>query len=131
MLLAMLDSAAAQVVAPVFWAALLLMGGMALAVSQRQRGRRPRAGAVMTLHTATGMVAMGALLLAMGHGDAASPPHAHGMSSATLMIVLVGGAAVYATASVVAALRAHGRLDRAQYAAMGASTCVMAMALLG
>jgi hypothetical protein len=131
MLLAMLDSALGRVVAPVFWAAILLAGAMGLAAAQRQRGRRPRVGAGMTLHTAVGMVAMGALLLAMGHGSAAGSAHEHGMSSATLLSVLLVGAMVSAGASFVAALRGHGRLDRAQFAAMGASTLVMAMALMG
>jgi hypothetical protein len=131
MLLAMLDAAFGRLVAPVFWAALLLAGAMGLAVAGRRRGPRSRVDAGMTLHTAIGMLAMGALLLAMGHGDAAGSAHAHGVSSATLVIVLTGGSAIYAVTSAIATLRAHGRLDRVQYAAMGASTLVMALALLG
>lgn len=134
MLLAMLDSAFGGVVAPVFWAALLLLSAMCLAADSRRRGRASRIGSMMTLHSAIGMVAMAGLLIAMDHGaggGAAASGHTHGMSSATLVVCLLAGCAVYAAGSILAALRAHGWLDRAQFAAMGASTLVMGIALLG
>lgn len=134
MLLAMLDSALERIIAPVFWAALLLLGAMGLAASGRLRGRATRPAAGMTLHSAIGMVAMAGLLLAMGHAGAetsAASVHAHGVSGTTLTVALLAASLVYALGSVLAALRAHGGLDRAQYAAMGASTVVMGIALLG
>ncbi|MBU4465518.1 MAG: hypothetical protein KKH75_06700, partial [Actinobacteria bacterium] len=96
---------------------------------------RPRralgAGSMMTVHTTVGMVAMAALLLAMGHADASAGAHVHGVSAATLVIVMVGGATAYAVGSAVAFVRAHGWIDRSQHAAMGAATLVMGLALLG
>ncbi|MGA1827713.1 hypothetical protein [Microbacterium sp.] len=134
MLLAMLDSALGRMVAPVLWAALLLLGAMGLAAAGRRRGRASGVGNAMTLHSAIGMIAMAGLLLPMAHqagGTTASTAHAHGMSSATLIVALLAGSAVYAAGSVAAALRAHSWLDRAQYMAMGTSTLVMGVALLG
>ena len=134
MLLAMMDAALVRVVAPVLWSALLLVGAMALAALRRRRrtGLEPIGSAeTMTVHTAIGMVVMAALLVTMGHAGVASPPHAHGMGSVALSTTMLGAVAVYAAGSAIAAARARRWLDRAQYAAMGASTLVMGIAALG
>jgi hypothetical protein len=139
MMVAMLDSALGSLVAPVFWAALLLAGAMALAVLRRRRPctagesvppRLGRPGTAMTVHTGIGMVAMAALLLAMGRVDAATTAHVHGVTGAGLAVALIGGTIAYAAGSLFAAVRAQGVLHRMQYAAMGVSTLVMGAALL-
>lgn len=139
MMIAMIDaSRTAPLLAPVYWAALMIAAGMVLAIMRRARRgvvgteARPAASARgMTLHTAIGLITMAALLLAMGRTDAAASGHAHGMTAGAFTIVLVAGAAAYGAVSVVAALRAHGVLDRVQFVAMGVSTSVMGLALLG
>ncbi len=139
MLAAMIDaSRPAPLVAPVYWAALMIVAGMVLAMLRRARGHgalpidRPTATArVMTLHTGIGMITMGALLLTMGRVDAGASGHTHGMSAGALSAVLLAGVAAFAVGSLVAAARAHGLLDRVQFVAMGASTSVMGLALLG
>ncbi|WP_438353151.1 hypothetical protein [Microbacterium sp. CJ88] len=141
MLLAMMDAASpAPRIAPVWWAAVLLGGAMALAAVRGAR-RRPacaaaRPGALpgallMSVHTATGMVAMAALLLAMAAGSGTAGAHPHGVSSAALHVLLLAGAAAYAVVSAYAVTRAHGTLDRVQYVGMAVSTSVMALALIG
>lgn len=159
MLLAMVDAASAHLVPPAYWAAALLLSAMLLAALRGPRSSAARRvhdfppnarvslrthavhtqprralGAdsrAMTVHTTVGMVAMAALLLAMGHADASAGAHVHGTSAATLVIVMVGGATAYAAGSAVAFVRAHGWIDRSQYAAMGSATLVMGLALLG
>ena len=85
----------------------------------------------MSVHTATGMVAMAALLLAMAAGPGTSPAHPHGVSSAALGALLLAGVVAYAAASTYAVIRALGALDRVQYVGMAVSTSVMALALIG
>ena len=43
---------------------------------------------------------------------------------------LLASAVAYIVASLVLAVRAHGRLDRAQYAAMGVSVLAMGLAIV-
>ncbi len=133
MLLAMMDAARpASLVAPVFWTALLLAAALALAALRGPR-RAGSAGPTSTqseptVHTAVGLVVMGALLVGMGHADASAGAHEHG-GPALAGVLLVGGTA-YALAAAVAALRAHGLLGRAQHLGMAASTALMSLALL-
>lgn len=139
MLVAMLDGALAGLVAPVFWAALLLAGAMGLAAFRRRRSpaaaralssRLVPPGPAMTVHTGIGMVTMAGLLVAMGRADATAMGHTHGLTSATLVVALVGATTAYAIGSALAAARARGWHDRTQYAAMGASTLVMGVGLI-
>ncbi|KHK99434.1 hypothetical protein LK09_01890 [Microbacterium mangrovi] len=142
MLLAMLDLVREEpLVVPIVWAALLLVSAMALAavrgVQRRRADASPTvAGSVgMTVHSTIGMVVMAALVAMMGHHTASGTApvtgmagmHAGGGGLPALVALAVG---VYAVASVVAALRAHTRLDRGQFVAMGASTALMALAVL-
>lgn len=137
MLISMLDAAVARLVAPVYWAALLLLTAMALAVWQRPR-RRAAAGprtttAGMSVHAGLGLVAMAALQLTMVHGGSAttiSSPHGvHGGEGATGLPIalLFGGALAYAALSAFLMRHAHRTLDRAQLACMGASVMLMAV----
>ena len=133
MLLSMIDAAFARVVAPVFWAAFLLIGAMTLAAIRRQRGnaaRGIRSVTGMTVHTAIGMVAMAVLLVAMGHTDATLARHAHGMDGTTLAAALLTATIAYAMGSLVAMIRARGWQERTQYLAMGVSTLIMGLALI-
>jgi hypothetical protein len=133
-LVAMVDAALGRVIAPVLWSALLLLGAMALAAVRNGRGAEMtpmRSAQTMTVHTAIGMVVMAALLVVMGPSGAGASAHNHGTSAGVLTAAMLGSVAVYAAGSVVAAARTGRWLDRAQYGAMGASTLVMGVALLG
>lgn len=156
MLLAMADAASGTgLIAPVYWAVLLVVGAMALAalrgarrgagsrgarssgaavVRARAGVRMPHPSRAMTLMTALGLIVMAVLMVAMTGpvGAAASPAaaHAHGGASvagATGALALAGAIA-YAGVSVVAAVRTGIRLDRVQYASMAAATGLMALA---
>lgn len=135
MLSAMLDAAVTRVVAPVYWAALLIACAMALAAWQRPRRQgtsrpRSRAEAAMTVHTGLGLVAMAALQLGMAHepvSAASASAHAHGSGGALLTALLLGGALAYAALSALLLVRAHRMLDRAQLICMGASVLLMAV----
>jgi hypothetical protein len=137
MLLAMLDASVTRAVSPVYWAALLLVGAMAVALwrsPRRRRGRvMPRTGDDrMTLHTTLGMVAMAALQVGM-HGAAvtvAAGTHSHHGGGGLLQAALLAGAIAYAAFTVLLVRRAHGLLDRAQFVAMGASVALMAIGTL-
>lgn len=125
MLLAMLDAGLWGLVAPVYWTALLLVAAVSLAFWRRPRQRRAvPVPAVMTLHTALGLVAMATLSLTMGAHWSPSG-HAHGVALAP---VLAGGALGYVAASVAVMRRMPARLDRAQITAMAASVVLMAIA---
>jgi len=137
MLIAMLDAALTRLVAPVYWAALLLAAAMAYAAWRRPR--RPAAArsgsavqGVMTTHTGLGLVAMAALQLGMAHGpaaDAVTTAHAHGGSGSwALGALLLGGALAYTALSALLVARAHRLLDRAQLVCMGVSVLLMAAA---
>lgn len=133
MLLSMLDATFAQLLAPVFWAAFLLIGAMVLAAIRRQRGnteRSIRSGTGMTVHTAIGMVAMAVLLLAMGHTEVTLAPHAHGLDSASLVAALLTGTLGYVAASLVAAVREREWRERTQHLTMATSTLIMGLALI-
>ena len=138
MLVAMLDAALTRLVAPVYWAALLIASAMALAAWQGPRGRRasaaqPRPGTGMAVHTGLGLIAMAALQLGMGHDPlaaASAAAHGHEGGGAVLMTLLLGGALAYAAFSVLLLVRAHRPLDRAQLACMGVSVLLMAAASL-
>ncbi|KAF2416838.1 hypothetical protein [Microbacterium sp. B35-30] len=134
MLVAMIDAALTRLVAPVYWAVLLVAAAMALAAWHRPRGRatsshaRPPAG--MAVHTGLGLIAMAALELTMGHDplSAGASAHGHHGGSASLMTLLLGGALAYAAFSALLLTRAHRRLDRAQLICMGVSVVLMAAA---
>jgi hypothetical protein len=138
MLVAMLDAALTRLVAPVYWAALLIASAMALAAWQRPRGRnasaaQPRPGTGMAVHTGLGLIAMAALQLGMGHDPlaaASAGAHGHEGGGALLLAVLLGGALAYAAFSALLLVRAHRPLDRAQLACMGVSVLLMAVASL-
>ncbi|MDQ7879796.1 hypothetical protein Q9R08_17525 [Microbacterium sp. QXD-8] len=139
MLVAMLDAALTRLVAPVYWAALLIACAMALAAWRRPRGRRSEAHPLpetgMAVHSGLGLIAMAALQLGMGYDPlaAASPAasaaaHGHGGGGGLLLAVLLGGALAYAVFSALLLVRAHRSLDRAQLACMGVSVVLMAAA---
>ncbi|MFK4806269.1 hypothetical protein ACI3KX_10400 [Microbacterium sp. ZW CA_36] len=136
MLVAMLDAALTRLVAPVYWAALLIAAAMALAAWRRPRGRaasgtHPRPGVGMAVHTGLGLIAMAALQLSMGHDPVAAAgaaAHGHGGGGTLLLAVLLGGAVAYAAFSALLLARAHRSLDRAQLACMGVSVLLMAAA---
>ncbi len=136
MLVAMLDAALTRLIAPVYWAALMVAAAMALAAWQRPRGRatsgHPRPPAGMAVHTGLGLIAMAALQLAMGHDplSAGASAHGHHGGSASLMTLLLGGALAYAAFSALLLARAHRPLDRAQLICMGVSVVLMAAASL-
>jgi len=142
MLAAMLDAALTRMVAPVYWAMLLLVAAMAIAAWQRRRQAAAprsasrsasRSGAAMTVHTGLGLVAMAALQLGMAHDltagtDAASASaHGHGGGGSVLVALMLGGAVAYAALSGLLLSRAHRALDRAQLLCMGASVLLMAI----
>ncbi len=133
MIVAMLDAALTRALPAVVWAAVLVATAMSFAAVRRSRGRRTARGLdAMTLHTTVGMIAMAALQLAMTPaGDGAvSAGHVHGAGGGGFALLLCVGAIAYAVASIVMLSRAHGALDRIQYAAMGASIGVMGVAAL-
>jgi hypothetical protein len=139
MLFAMLDAAITGLVAPVYWAAVLLGSAMALAAWQRPRrgagGRAASAPGPMAVHTGLGLVAMAALQVGMAPPSAAATAttaaaaHAHGGAGggALLAALLLGGAVAYAALSALLVLRAHRPLDRAQLICMGISVLLMAV----
>ena len=149
MLLAMADiGTGARVIAPVFWALLLLVGAMALAALRGARRRPvtaerlPHPSGAMTVMTALGLVVMAALMIAMGAhapssvGDALGG-HGHGGFGAwsggggglgPVAALAMAVAAAYVAASAVAAARSAVRLDRVQYASMATATALMALA---
>ena len=131
MLIAMLDAATVGLVATVFWAGMLLLAAMALAGVRSGRRRHPaRRADTMTVHTALGLVVMAALLLTMPAGQPSAPSgHAHGMDAGAVTVAVGFTALGYVGWSAVALLRAHTRLDRAQYAAMGVSVLAMVLAV--
>jgi hypothetical protein len=132
----------APALAPVLWAALLLVGALALAAGTRRRASAEapvvassvRVGALHgSIHGALGCIVMAALVLVMIAPtglSATTTHHAAIAGSASVVTVVIGaGVLAYGAYSVVA-LR-HGALrERIQYAAMGASTLGMAAALL-
>jgi hypothetical protein len=136
MLVAMLDAALTRLVAPVYWAAVLVAAAMTLAAWQRPRGRaasahpRPRAG--MAVHTGLGLIAMAALELGMAHDPIATDATSHGHhgGGASLTLLLLCGALAYAAFSALLLTRAHRALDRAQLICMGVSVVLMAAASL-
>ncbi|MBW9111537.1 hypothetical protein [Microbacterium ureisolvens] len=136
MLIAMLDAAITGLVAPVYWAAVLLGSAMALAAWQRPRrgagGRAASAPGPMAVHTGLGLVAMAALQVGMTPPSAATTAaaaHAHGGAGggALLAALLLGGAVAYAALSALLVLRSHRPLDRAQLICMGISVLLMAV----
>ncbi|MDQ1128850.1 hypothetical protein [Microbacterium sp. SORGH_AS_0888] len=131
MLLAMADAALTGLVAAVYWAGMLLLAAMTLAALRRdRRGLERHPGErTMTLHTTTGLVTTAALMLVGGHHPGAGG-HVHGVSVATLAAAVLAACAGYAVWSAVSALRTRATLERAQYAAMGASILLMAAATL-
>lgn len=132
MLVAMLDAAVAGLLPPVYWAGMLLLAAMALAALRRFR--RPATGhdgdGQMALHTAVGLVTMAAVTLVAGHGaaPAAAAAHVHGPTGAGVLAVVLAACAGFAAWSAAGTVRAPAPLDRAQYAAMGASVLLMAAA---
>jgi hypothetical protein len=125
MLVAMLDAGLLGLVAPVYWAAVLLIAALALAAWRRPRQRRtPRVPTTMTLHTALGLVMMAALQVAMGTHPPTSA-HTHGVGLGPLLLAAVIG---YGIASVLLLRRMPARLDRAQIGAMAASIVLMSIA---
>ncbi|MBW9095457.1 hypothetical protein JNB62_17380 [Microbacterium jejuense] len=140
MLAAMVDSVLTRVVAPVYWAAAMLVTAMAVAAASSPRRRRvPPAGLRngMVVHTALGLVAMAALQLGMAHGaPAAAVPspaaaHAHGGSGTPLLeAALIAGAIAYAVLSAGLLTRSHRALDRVQLACMAVSVLLMGVAAL-
>ncbi|MBZ4486608.1 hypothetical protein LQ938_06490 [Microbacterium sp. cx-55] len=133
MLLAMVDAALLGIVPRPYWAALLIVGAVGLAALRSPRRRhRPRSDddALMTVHAALGLVAMAALLLAMAPASAAAPAHAHGLGAGATTGLFVVASIAYGAWSAIAAQRAHGRLVRAQFGAMGLATVVMAAAIV-
>ena len=154
MLVAMLDAARpAPLLPPVWWASLLMIAAITLAAIRRSRstvdgpedrppagrsrGSDERSGAAdatearrMSVLTTLGMIAMAALLLAMTAAHPTGAAHAHGVTAGAFLALLVGGCGAYAIGSAVAAAKTSSWLDRTQYAAMGATTLVMGLALL-
>ncbi len=144
MLAAMIDmSLSAPLLAPVLWAGLLLLGGLALAATTGRRSGPADAEsgtpafAHGSIHGALGCVVMAALLMVMvaptqGAGVGVTSHHEAplvGASASVLTVVIGVGVLAYAVYSVVA-LR-HGPVrERIQFAAMGASTLGMAAAVL-
>lgn len=134
MLIAMVDAGLTGFVAPVFWAALLLAAGMAMAAAHRFRpaaAEPSRPHPLMGAHTALGMVLMAVLLVTMSSVHAADTHTHHGVSAAGLDLLVAAAALGYAAWSAHAARRATGRLTSAQFATMGLSILVMAAAGLG
>ncbi len=143
MLAAMIDvSRSAPLLAPVLWAGLLLLGGLALAATTGRRSGPARGESCTpvfahgSIHGALGCVVMAALVMVMaapapgvGMGVSAGETSHHGASASVLTVVIGVGVLAYAVYSVVA-LR-HGPVrERIQFAAMGASTLGMAAAVL-
>lgn len=134
MLAAMLDAVLSRIMAPVYWAALLVAAAMALAAwnSPRRRGPRPSGRTGMDVHSALGLVAMAALQLGMPHGPSAGvlaavrAGHEHGGGGPLLTAVLLAGAVAYAVFSAALLTRSHRGLERAQLLCMGASVALMA-----
>lgn len=139
MLVAMTDAVVSGILPTVWWTVLLLAAALVLvAVHGRARGRRrPAAGSerAMVVHSALGMIVMGALMLAMpaasgvasGTADVARAAGAHAHGGTSLAVVALLGA-VYAAGSVALAVRAHDVLGRMQYGAMAASVALMSAA---
>ncbi|WP_345801642.1 hypothetical protein AAIB33_00665 [Microbacterium sp. AZCO] len=138
MLLAMTDVVLGlSLVAPVWWAAVILATAMLSTAGLRDRGssRAVRSARAMD---ALGAILMATLLLLMaGPGAAGDDAHAgHGVSSTALACAVVGASAVFAAASVHMAVtmrmpRAAASfpvyvLRRAAPLAMGASVLLMA-----
>lgn len=155
MLVAMLDVVLWGVVAPVAWAAVLIVAAIGLA-ALRGRAARVRAGAsvpvpaarvpvsaarvpstIMTVHATLGLVVMATLVLAM-IPDASAPvaAAAHHSTGAPLGLVAAASALLFGLVSVIAAGTPHDGeahasvLERGQLIAMGASTAAMGVALL-
>lgn len=130
MLGAMLDGAVAGLIPPVYWAGMLLLAAMALAALRRYRRSATRHDGEdeMALHTAAGLVTMAAVTLVAGHGAASAAAHVHGPTGAGLLAAVLAACAGFAAWSAVSTVRAPAPLDRAQYAAMGASVLLMAAA---
>ena len=140
MLGAMIDvSRPAPMFAPVLWAALLLLGAIALGATLRRRrigARGDSAFPVLAhgpIHGALGCVVMAALVLVMvgpaATATATATPSHHGASASVLTVVIGAGVLAYGAYSVLA-LRHGPPLQRVQFAAMGLSTLGMAAAVL-
>lgn len=146
MLVAMLDVVLGGVMAPIVWAALLIVAAMGLAALRgravRSRaGRAPRAAVVpstvMTVHATVGLVVMAALVLAMiPDASAALSITGHHGSGAPFGLVAAASALLFGLVSVIATRAPHGGaarasvLERWQLVGMGASTAAMGVALL-
>ncbi len=146
MLVAMLDVVLWGVVAPILWAALLIVAAIALAAlrgrASRSRFARgtdaaPVPSTVMTVHATLGLVVMAALVLAMiPDASTPGPVAGHHGSGASFGLVAAASALLFGLVSVIATRAPHGGaarasvLERAQLIAMGASTAAMGVALL-
>lgn len=154
MLVAMLDVVLGGVVAPVVWAAVLIVAAIALA-ALRGRARRVRTGRgsrrapvpspVMTVHATLGLVVMAAVVMAMIPDASTAAPVAHHGSGAPFGVMAAASALLFGVVSAFSVVSgASGvsvratpsgavhasALERGQLIAMGASTAVMGVALL-
>ncbi len=149
MLVAMLDVVVGGVVAPVLWAAVLILAAIALA-ALRGRGVRVRArrgtvrgpgaavvpSTLMTVHATLGLVVMAALVLAMIPDASPVASAGHHGSGASFGLVAAASALCFGLFSVFAARSLHGgaarasALDRGQLIAIGTSTAAMGVSLL-
>lgn len=133
MLAAMADALWLRLVPAVYAMAFLLVAAMGSAAIRSVlvgRGVLPRLGACESSHGPLGFVATAVCLPSM-HGvlSAAGSAH-HGLGARAFTVLVVIVCAGYGAASVIAAVRAAGSADRAQYALMGVGAGLMALAAL-
>ena len=127
MTLGMTDVVAGTALVPVVvWSAAILVASVALVA--RRRGRpEPAAVARLRVHSAVSGVLMSGLMLEMAHGHVAAAPAAHHGTS--VMLLLLGGSVLF-VASAAWAMRAAPWMARVQYAGLGLSIALAALAAL-
>ena len=146
MAVGMLDAMLVHAVAPVWWFAVLVLGGMALAAVQRVRAARDRSGKhpSLAVHVAVGLIVTAGLIMLMPDmapdASAAAPgateasalsvadaSHSHPAAEtlpAALTLALMIGHTVIAAAGVRADRIARHRVH---HIAMGCSTIAMGL----
>ncbi|WP_404430841.1 hypothetical protein LG299_12845 [Microbacterium lacus] len=136
MLAGMVDVAFTSRLSIVVWIPALLATAMGLAAAQSVRRRRAsaaaRRGVWITAQDPLGLVATAALLPLMHVGSASESGHAgHGAPLGVLLAVVLLVAIGHAFGSFVACAASAALSVRVQHAAMGASTLLMAIAVVG
>lgn len=139
---AMIDAALRSILAPVYWAAIMLAASVMVAAAQGSRGTRRGRATVSDRLTPTllALIAMAALILAMSACPVSTDPSAavvsvnHGHiaqpGGSPLPLVAFAAGVGCAVVGAIHAFRSRGAAARLEDGAMAASMAMMAVAVM-